>query len=363
MQKYALRVAKIVEETDQARSIYFDIPQAHKEAFAYQAGQYITIVLELDGQEYRRPYSLCTPPETTLPAITVKKVRGGKVSVFLNEKIKEGDILQVLSPMGHFIVKPEHQQIRHHYFIAAGSGITPIFSMIQTLLEEEPGSVCHVLYGNTDETSVIFKGALEKLSIKYKGQLFVELVYSKPATRRRPGIAGLFSKKVSDWKGFTGRISPSILEMYLKDMPQKKESAHFYVCGPGDMIEKTVAYLEGIQIPRQQIHKEYFTTPESEGKKSEFTDAVSLTVTLKGETFDTSIPAGKTILDVLVDMKKDPPYSCTSGACSTCIAKVTEGKVTMDSCYALEDDEVEAGYILTCQSRPASNKITITYDV
>jgi ring-1,2-phenylacetyl-CoA epoxidase subunit PaaE len=359
MQKYALRVAKIVEETDQARSIYFDIPEENKEAFVYQAGQYITIVTEMDGKEYRRPYSLCTPPDSKQPAITVKKVKGGKVSVYLNDTIKEGDMLQVLPPMGHFIVKPEHRQIRHHYFIAAGSGITPIFSMIQTLLEEEPGSVCHVLYGNTDEASVIFKDTLEKLRIKYEGQLFVELVYSKPSTRRRSGLAGLFSKKVSEWKGFTGRINPSILELFLKDMPQEKGSTQFYICGPGDMIEKTAAYLEGVQVPKQHIHKEYFTTPDNEAKKPGFNEEVSLT----GETFETTLPTGKTILDVLVDIKKDPPYSCTSGACSTCIAKVTEGKVTMDSCYALEDDEVEAGYILTCQSRPASNKITITYDV
>jgi ring-1,2-phenylacetyl-CoA epoxidase subunit PaaE len=363
MQKYALRIAKIVAETDQAKSIFFDIPEEAKEAFTYQAGQYITIVTEIQGKEYRRPYSLCTPPGTRLPGITVKKVKGGKVSVYLNDTIKEGDVLEILSPMGHFIVKPEHQQIRHHYFIAAGSGITPIYSMIQTMLEEEPGSVCHLLYGNTDEASVIFKEALENLRIKYEGQLFVEYIYSNPAMKRKPGLTGLFSKKVSDWKGYTGRISASILEKHLKDMPKDKESVHFYVCGPGDMIEKTAAYLEGIHVPKQHIHKEYFTAPDVEDKKDTFTDAVTLTVTLKGETFETTLPSGKTILDVLVEMKKDPPYSCTSGACSTCIAKVTEGKVTMDSCYALEDDEVEAGYILTCQSRPASNKITITYDV
>jgi ring-1,2-phenylacetyl-CoA epoxidase subunit PaaE len=363
MQKYALRVAKIVAETDQAKSIYFEIPEAAQEAFAYEAGQYITIIRELNGKEYRRPYSLCTPPGTKQPGVTVKKVRGGNVSVYLNDHVKEGDILEVLSPMGHFTVKPEHQQIRHHYFIAAGSGVTPIYAMIQTLLEEEPGSICHLLYGNTDETSVIFNEDLKKLANKYAGQLFIEHVFSKPAMKRRPGLAGLFSKKETEWKGYTGRISPAILEEYLKDMPREKQSVHFYICGPGDMIEKTADFLESINVPKKHIHKEYFTTPDTEDKKGTISEAVSLKVTLKGETFETTLPPGKTILDVLVDMKKDPPYSCTSGACSTCIAKVTEGKVVMDSCYALEDDEVEAGYILTCQSKPDSNKITITYDV
>jgi ring-1,2-phenylacetyl-CoA epoxidase subunit PaaE len=363
MNFHSLKINKIVSETVDAKTIYFQIPSDLKETFAHLPGQYLTIKADINGKECRRAYSICTPPNQDSIGVTVKKVVKGVMTSYIHSSVKEGDTLEVMIPEGHFVVKTDHLKSREHYFFAAGSGITPVISMISTILEEEPKSTCYLLYGSRDENNIIFKDALDGLARKYADQLYIEHVLSKPIEKKTGGIGGLFAKKVVEWKGMSGRISPAACTEFLQKYAPKNDEKQYYICGPGDLIQKVEQFLTDRHIDKKSIHREYFTAAPSADGKAPSTGSGVVSVTLKGDTFDIDIPKGKTILDVLVDAKKDPPYSCTSGACSTCIAKVSEGTVEMDSCYALEDDEVAAGYILTCQAHPTSAKVVLSYDV
>lgn len=361
MQFHNLHIHKIISETPDSKTFLFEIPEDLREAYRHIPGQHLTIRLEKNGTEIRRTYSICTEVDDPFPGITVKKVKNGYASNFLCNELIEGDILDVMTPDGLFVLETKPEAKRDFYFIAAGSGITPIMSMIRTVLKKEPGSHCHLLYGSRDEKNIIFKDVLDQLAEVYKDRFTVVYVLSRPLVRKEGGFAGLFARKIVDWKGKTGRVSTEFINAFLADHPARTSEANFYLCGPGDLIERTENYLLLKNIDKKHIHKEYFIKERHESSNAGV-DSGRVTVTLDGDTFDIEVPKGKTILQVLIDMKKDPPYSCTSGSCSTCMAKVKEGQVVMDACYALDDDEIAAGYILTCQSHPTTDKVVITYD-
>jgi ring-1,2-phenylacetyl-CoA epoxidase subunit PaaE len=302
-------------------------------------------------------------------AITVKKVAGGRVSTWLHDSLKAGDTLEVAAPEGRFFTKLDPEKRRTYYMFGAGSGITPLMSIIRTALETEPMSAIFLLYGNRNEENIIFKDELDRLSVRYDGQLHVEYVLSQHKKEGGGGLFGLFKKSSNNWQGKTGRISSKTANAFLDEQLARgpMHDCYYFICGPGSMTDDVKAALLTRGIEAKQIHAEHFVnanhvpgefdaTPSASGEKR-------VIVHLKGERIELPVPSGATILDVLVKQKFDPPYSCTAGACSTCMAKLVSGKVRMEACYALDDDEVKAGYILTCQSHLETEVVEITYDM
>lgn len=357
---HALRVKKIVLETPDTVSISFDVPNDLKTIYQYTQGQYLTLKFELNGKEARRAYSMSSSPLESDLTITVKKVHKGLVSNHIANNLKVGDIVEVMPPQGRFFTPLDETNRKHYYMIAAGSGITPIISIIKTIMEKEPQSIVNLLYGNRTEEGIIFKQQLEELQTRYANQLYVEHILSQPKREKSGGLFSMFQKGTLNWEGKIGRISDSGLEKWFAENPTVHKQTEYFICGPEAMMKVAEAYVLSMGIDKKQLHVEHFSNSSTE--KGENLKGAKVTVQLRGEQVEFSPSEGKTILESLIDLKKDPPYSCTSGACSTCMAKVTKGTVKMDACYALDDSEVKAGYILTCQAHATSSEVEVVFE-
>lgn len=356
---YPLVVSRVVRETPDAVTVYFEISDSDRDVFKFDSGQYLTLRFRINDNEERRSYSLCSTPDNTLLAVNVKRVKKGKVSNYINDQITSGDVIDVMPPEGRFVIDINPDSRRQHFFVAAGSGITPIISMIKSVLEHEPQSTCHLYYGNRNEESIIFKNELDQLQQKYSGQLTINHILSQPTRQKSKGLKGLFSKGTTSWQGETGRIDSAHLDGFLNQHALSDIETHYYICGPGAMIDTIINHLEKKGVASDYLHTERFTSmgsPTGQGIESR------ITVEMDGQRVEVVVPADKTILDALIDAGYDPPYSCTSGACSTCVARVKHGEVTMDACYALDDAEVNAGFILTCQARPQTEVMEISIE-
>src|SRR5688572_9406333 len=361
-----MAVKEIRQETNEVVSILLEYPASHKDQLHYKPGQYVTVKWTEDGKEHRRSYSISSVPEDPYLAITIKEVTGGRISPFLVRRIKQGDILQILPPEGRFTAHFVPENKRNIFLFGAGSGITPLISIARTVLEKEPRSTVVLLYGSRTQEQIIFKDKLDALESKYAGQIYVYHTLSKPDGSGL--IKSLFGKKKNEWTGMKGRIRPSTIEHIFEKHPVNKKNDLVFLCGPGDLIEMAEKTLLALGVEKGTIMKEYFTPPSDEAdnvtKLSEKKDsgtASAVTVHLRGEKIDIQV-TDKTILDTLLDLGYDAPYSCHSGACATCMAKVIKGRVEMDACFALSDKEVESGYILSCQSHPLTPVVEITYD-
>lgn len=358
MQFHQIRLKRKIRETEDAVTLVFE-PGEHPELLTYKSGQYLTIRVRVHRAEYLRCYSLSSLPGGQELSITVKKVKKGKVSSYLVDEIREGDPVEISEPHGRFVVEPNVEIRNCYYFFAAGSGITPIFSMIQNLLEFEPKSKVHLLYGNRREEDIIFKASLDALTQKYEGQFFLEYALS----RHKKGF--LWTAR-SDWSGLKGRIDQEMIRQFLERHDALGIPSSYYLCGPGAFIQDLNQNLEKLGVHSHRIHKEYFTVPETEGNATAGTGdypMASIEVKLEGITHQLLLNPGEKILDGLVRQNLNPPYSCSSGACASCIAKLKQGEVKMDVALGLEEDEIKAGYILTCQSRAVSESLEIDYDV
>lgn len=369
MDFFNLAIKNKLNETPDTTTIEFEIPGELKDAFHYKQGQYITIRVNIDGKELRRSYSMSSSPLENRLAVTVKKVSGGKVSTYLHDKTQPGDMLEVARPDGRFYVELNPDKRRTYYLFAAGSGITPMMSILKTTLESEPMSSIFLLYGSRGEEHIIFRDELDRLSERYTGQLQVEHILSRPQKQSTGGgLFGMFKKSTTNWQGKIGRITGRSATAFLdENMPHGPETdCVYFICGPGDMADSIKATLLGRGIDSKQIHTEHFVNAgHTPGEFSEngADGGKRVIVHLKGQKMEYSVPEGATILDVLVKAKQDAPYSCTAGACATCMAKLISGKVRMDACYALDDDEVKAGYILTCQAHSETDVVEVTYDM
>ncbi|MEZ4891509.1 MAG: ferredoxin--NADP reductase [Saprospiraceae bacterium] len=370
MEFFQLKVKQTTQETSEAISIEFDIPADLLDKFQYKQGQFITLRSVLEGLELRRSYSMSSSPVENKLVITVKKVEDGVVSGWLNDQVKTGDTIEVSTPDGRFYNDLDPDKRRTYYMFGAGSGITPLKSIIQTILEKEPMSAIFLLYGSRSEDQIIFRDELDRMTERYAGQLHVEYVLSQPK-KEGGGLFGIFKKSSQNWQGKSGRINGRLVNNFLDEQMARgpEHDCYYFICGPGSMTDDVKATLVTRGVSAKQIHTEHFVNANHipgefasspSAKKSAEKMAI---IHLNGERLEIPIPDGATILDVLVKEKYDPPYSCTAGACSTCMAKLTSGKVNMEACYALDDDEVKAGYILTCQSHLVTDVVELTYDM
>jgi ring-1,2-phenylacetyl-CoA epoxidase subunit PaaE len=351
---YPLTIKDIRNETADCVSISFHVPNELKEIFKFNQGQHLTIKKVINGNEIRRNYSLCTAPIENDLRIAIKKIDGGIFSTYANENLKVGDSLEVLPPLGKFNTSLDVTHQKKYVAFAAGSGITPIISNIKSILNNEPESECILIYGNKYTNSIIFKEELEALKNKFL---------------QRFQLVHILSRESTETPINNGRIDIEKLTQ-LSKLIQWKKIDEFFLCGPEEMIVTTKDFLEALNIDRKKIHFELFnasakpkTNIASSSKASNIKS--NITIISDGRTFEIAMQANekKSILDAALNVVADLPFACKGGVCCTCKAKLIEGKVEMDVNWGLEQEEIEQGYILTCQSHPTTEKVVIDFDV
>lgn len=363
---YPLTIASITAETKKAVTVAFRIDDALAQDFQFKAGQYLTLKFLVNGKEERRAYSMCSAPFDNEIAVTVKRVKGGIVSNHIADALKPGDTVDVMPPQGRFLVEPDGAKRRDYYLFGAGSGVTPLMSILRTLLEEEPKSKVHLLYGNRDEDNIIFEQQLQDLGARYEGQLVVQHTLSRPKREKSGGLRGLFSKGKISWDGRVGRVDIPAVQQFMAANPGSVDDRQYYICGPGKMIDNVEQALLGLGFDKEVIHSERFVSANDVRKKTTTGEEVAgakVTATISGKTTTVELKTGQTILDGLLESGAAPPYSCLAGACSTCMAKVSKGGVKMEVCFAIDDSEIAEGYVLACQAQPTTPEVELTFDV
>ena len=341
-----LTIKDIIRETDEAVSIVFEVPSLLKKDYNFKAGQYLTIKMMHEGEELRRSYSLCTTPESGLLKITVKEVEDGTFSAYANNKLKIGDSLEVHTPEGKFVYEPDNSKQNNYLAFAAGSGITPVMSIVKTALEKEPTSKVVLVYGNRTPKDTIFFKSLLELQEQYANRLYVEFVYSQSQ---------------QDGSHF-GRIEKSTVNFVVKNRYKDCDFKEVFLCGPEMMIESVSEVLKQNDIAEKNIHFELFTSTSEGTVEADLDGQTEITVMLDDEELTFHMNKKESILDAVLDKDLDPPYSCQGGICSSCIARVTEGTAEMRKNQILTDGEVAEGLILTCQAHPTSSSIKVDYD-
>lgn len=350
---HKLTVKDIRRETKDCVSISLEIPEHLKEEFQFRQGQNITVKFMAD-EELRRSYSICSGPFENELRVAVKKVHNGIFSTFANEQLKNGDTLEVMPPTGTFFTELNNDNKKSYFFCAAGSGITPVISIIKTILQTEPASTITLVYGNRNVASIIFKEELEALKDLHLKRLRLYHVLSRERTEADINY---------------GRIDNAKCEQFSK-LIDYASADEIFICGPEQMIFSVKDFLEGKGIKPRKIHFELFTTPtrkhtkiyESVGANNE--EGSEITVKLDGRSFNFKLDYNtNNILDAALAEGADLPFACKGGVCCTCKSKLIEGEVEMEVNYGLEPEEVKNGFILTCQSHPRSKKVVIDFDI
>jgi len=342
-----LSIKNITRETPQAVSITFDTSKVEKDAFSFTPGQYLTLKTTIEEKEIRRAYSICSSPKSNILKVAVKELKDGTFSVLANQQLKVGDVLEVHPPEGNFVLHTDQSSNNTYAAFAAGSGITPVMSMIKAVLEEEPNSRFILVYGNKNPEETIFHKELLALRDQYQDRLFIEFVYSQSR---------------QDNAHF-GRIEKSTVNYVLKNKFKDTSFKAFYLCGPEEMIKKVSDVLSENGIEKDAIHFELFTSStETTEIESNLDGKTDITIFVDDEEFKFVMDQKKTILDAALDQDIDAPYSCQGGVCSSCICKVTEGTAIMEKNSILTDGELAEGLILACQAHPTSATVKIDFD-
>jgi len=352
---HKLNVNDVTKETTDCVSFAFDIPDNLKDTFSFVQGQYITLKLAVNGEELRRCYSVCTSPHDGELRVAAKKVMGGRVSTWLNEQLQKGDELEVMPPMGNFFSPLDPGNQKTYVLFAGGSGITPVLSILKTVLQDEPKSKVILFYGNLNESATIFNKQLNAIEEKNADRLTIYYILDQPENEVSPIEKGVLSAEKTK----------VLLDKYV-DIEGDNE---YFLCGPPGMKDGVLMTLEEVVSDKDRIHVEVFTIDEEGGQKngnkdgaSSFAGNCSASIVMDGDDFEVNIKEGQVVLQAALDAGIDAPFSCRGGMCMTCRAKLTDGSVNMDKNYALTDPEVEEGYILTCQAHPTSEKICVDYD-
>jgi len=353
---HKLRIKEVRQETGDCVSLSFEIPASLQEQFYFEPGQNITIKSNIGGEELRRSYSICAAPYENELRVAVKQVDAGKFSSYANTVLKAGDELEVLPPTGRFNTPLLPANRKRYLAFAAGSGITPVLSIIKTTLYTEPGSSFTLVYGNRSRKSILFFEALEALKNKFINRF---------------NFINILSREKTDTPLNSGRIDKEKLAELGKLIDYKKTD-EFFICGPEQMIFCVKDFLAEQNIEPKKIHFELFTTPGQQQQPSdkkfiavkEAGPQSQVTVKLDGRSFDFKLGFNSdSILDAALQQGADLPYACKGGVCCTCRAKLVEGEVRMDVNWGLEQEEIEQGFILTCQSHPKTEKVVVDFDV
>jgi len=351
---YPLSVAKVKSETRDTIAVTFDVPPELAQSFIYQQGQHLTLRAQIDEEDVRRSYSICSAVQDGALRVAIKRTPGGLFSSWANDNLKPGMTLEVMPPMGHFNVPLAAGNARRYVAFAAGSGITPILSIIKTTLLTEPNSTFTLFYGNRASSSVIFKDELGDLKDIYTQRL---------------NLAYVMSREQQDIELFNGRITKEKCEQFLKHWIRVEDIDVAFICGPEDMMHGVSAALQEAGMPKQNIKVELFAAsiPKHQHKARVFDAAerheTQVTVIMDGNHTSFTMDKDKeSILDAGLRAGIDMRYSCKGGVCSTCRCKLLDGKVDMDANYALEDYEIARGFVLSCQSFPVTDKVVIDFD-
>ena len=354
MHFYSVTIIEVRKETADCVSVSLAIPPSLHETFRYRAGQYLTLKAHIDGAEVRRTYSLCSSPLDREWRVAIKRVEGGLFSTFANKQLRAGDTLDVMPPMGSFSPDISETNKKNYVAIAAGSGITPVISIISTVLRAEKESSCTLVYGNRTHQSILFREELEALKNVYMDRF---------------RVIHILSREITDATINSGHIDAQKCEaLFTRFLSVKADE--FFICGPEGMLSCVKDFLTDKGVDRNKIHFELFTvpghktshierkaTPQGEGPRSK------ITIIQDGRAFDFELAFDdQNILDAALHYGADLPYSCKGGVCSTCRARLREGEVEMESNYALEPDEVKQGIILTCQAHPKTERVVVDFD-
>ncbi|KGL62166.1 ferredoxin--NADP reductase [Polaribacter sp. Hel1_85] len=338
-------IKEIKQETANAVSVLFNIPENLKSEFNFTAGQYITLQKELNGKEIRRAYSICSTQKSEDLRVAIKAVENGTFSVYATSDLKVDDEIEISAPEGRFILNPEAN--KNYIGFAAGSGITPLLSMVKTVLETEPSSTFTLVYGNKSEADTIFLSELKGLKESFPKNLNLHFIFSRENVKNE----------------LRGRIDQNVTNYFVKNMYKETSFNEAFLCGPEEMIQEVSRTLESNNIPKENIHFELFTASVDEEAAAEVKEGTTeITVLLDDEETTFIMQQTDDILAASLRNNLDAPYSCQGGVCSSCLCKVTEGKAVMVKNSILTDDEIKEGFVLACQAHPTTAKIVVDFD-
>ncbi|MFX0556005.1 2Fe-2S iron-sulfur cluster-binding protein [Maribacter sp. CXY002] len=343
---HSLTVKQIKKLTPSSVAVTFDIPKELLQKFTFTAGQYITIKKEIKGKELRRAYSISSSPKKDSITVGIKKVDRGGFSDYANTKLQAGDVLDIMEPEGRFVFKPTHD-VQNIAAFAAGSGITPIMSIARSVLDSNPKNKFVLVYGNKSYEETMFYTDLVKLELDYTNRFFVYFTNSQ----------------AKEEQALFGRIDTATVNYALKNKHKDISFDGYYLCGPEKMILLVKDTLLENEVPQDKIHFELFTATEIKDEMPVLPEGqTSLKVILDDEEFELQMDKKMTVLDAVLKQNIDAPYSCQGGVCSSCIAKIKEGKAEMTLNQILTDREIAEGYVLTCQAHPTTPTLVIDYD-